>query len=457
MQYVVYIALLVTAISVWQHSAKYALIRAYLPILLLLPDCYRAMTPGLPDPSFNQAAILPIFVAVIVSQYKYWRPSITDGLVFGFAFFVAYSEYSNAGYAEAQNLMFAMLTSVLAPYFAARMCLENQDDDIATARVFVISCVIVSAVSIYQFRFGLNPWSLLFGPFFPGQGTGWVTTFRYGVARIAGPYSHAILAGIMLAMAWRLARWLEWGKFWEAQMRHIRLPGKKSNWVNGLLLLGIVMTIARGPWLGGAAGGILMWVSRGKERGKRLKLVLCVFVVGGLIGQAVLDSYLDIKPGTVMTMSQESAMYRKELMEKYEAIALDHAAIGWGRNTWPKVGGMESIDNYYLLLALMHGIIALIFLILLMVWMVVRLVIRGLHDPAAPNSLPFTFAGIIVMVFISLGTVYLGEQPMPALFFIIGWAEALLKRNAVRSPTLSIEIANRTTLGLNRGFRHVMR
>ncbi|QZA78955.1 hypothetical protein K4H28_06030 [Deefgea tanakiae] len=457
MQYVVYLALLVTTILVWQHSAKHALIRAYLPILLLLPDSYRAMTPGLPDPSFNQAAILPIFVAIMVSKFKYWRPSITDGLVFGFAFFVAYSEYSNAGYAEAQNLMFAMLTSVLAPYFAARLCLETPIDDVATARVFVVCCVIVSAVSIYQFRFGLNPWSVVLQPFFPGQGTGWVTTFRYGVARIAGPFSHAILAGIMLAMAWRLARWLEWGKCWETLVLRIPLPGKTSNWVNGLLLLGIIMTIARGPWLGGVAGGVMMWVSRGKERGKRLKLVLCVFVVGGLIGQAILDSYLDIKPGTVMTMSQESALYRKELMQKYEAIALDHAAIGWGRNTWPKVGGMESIDNYYLLLALMHGIIALAFLVLLMAWMVVRLVIKGLREPASPNSLAFTFASIIVMVFISLGTVYLGEQPMPALFFIIGWAEALLTRALTKVPASPVTLADKTNLAINGGFRHVMR
>ncbi|WP_297573650.1 O-antigen ligase [uncultured Deefgea sp.] len=455
MQYVVYLALLMTAILVWQQGTQYALIRGYLPILLLLPDCYRAMTPGLPDPSFNQAAILPIFVVAMISQYKNWRPSITDGLVFGFAFCVAYSEYTNAGYAEAQNLMFAMLTSVLAPYFAARWCLQKQADDIAAARVFVISCAIVSAVSIYQFRFGINPWSVLIGPFFPGQGTGWVTTFRYGVARIAGPYSHAILAGIMLAMAWRLARWLQWGQCWEAQMRHIRLPGKKSYWVNGLLLLGIIMTIARGPWIGGAIGGVLMWVSRGQDRTKRLKWVLCALVVGGLVGQVLLDAYLDVQPGAVMTLSQESALYRKELMDKYEAIALEHAAIGWGRNTWPKVGGMESIDNYYLLLALMHGVIAVVFLVLLMAWMVVRLVVKGLREPANPNSLPFTFAGIIAMVFVSLGTVYLGEQPMPALFFIIGWAESLLKRDLIAIPILSQGRDNQSSR--TKQFRHVMR
>ncbi|WP_373975559.1 O-antigen ligase family protein [Chitinibacter sp. SCUT-21] len=452
MQFIVFLAPLITLYLIFQRGAPDSLIRGYVPLLLLLPDCYHAMTPGLPDPSFNQAAILPIFLAAIISQRQDWQPSVTDGLVLLFASCVAYSEYSNAGYAEAQNLMFAMLASVLAPYLCARWCLRTMHEDIACARVFVICCVLISAISIYQFRFGINLWHLIFGPFFPGQGNGWVTTFRHGFARIAGPFSHAILAGIMLAMAWRLARWLQWAGCWEQKIRHFRVPGSKTQWINGLLLLGIIMTIARGPWIGGLVGGILMWVSHAKDRQSRLKWVLAIFLIGGIIGQALLDSYLDIKPGTVMTQSQESAFYRKELMDKYEAIALEHASFGWGRNTWPKIGGMESIDNYYLLLALMHGVIALVLLLSIMAWMSFRLIRRGLLEPASPASLPFTFAGMIVMMFISLGTVYLGEQPMPAFFFILGWAEAYLQRKQLQvAPQKSISTSAPTT-----SFRHIM-
>lgn len=35
------------------------------------------------------------------------------------------------------------------------------------------------------------------------------------MARIAGPYGHAILAGAILAVGCRLARWLEWTGGWE--------------------------------------------------------------------------------------------------------------------------------------------------------------------------------------------------------------------------------------------------
>lgn len=452
MQYIVYLAPLGILLLYWRAGCQQTLIRGYLPILLLLPDCYRALTPGLPDPSFNQAAILPLLLIALWRERAAWTPSISDVLVLAFASCVAYSEFSNAGYNEAQNLMFAMLASVVAPYLCARWLLREPGDDVACARVFVICCVLVSVISVYQFRFGINPWHLLIGPFFPGQGDGWVTTFRHGMARIAGPYSHAILAGVMLAMAWRLARWLQWGGHWEREMRHIRLPGSKAMWINGFLLVGIFMTVARGPWLGGVAGGALMWASHGRERHKRLWGVLFLFALAAFVGQFAMDAYLDIRPGMVMTTSQESAMYRKELMDQYRSIALEHAWFGWGRNTWPKMGGMVSIDNYYLLLALMHGVFSMVLLVFLLGWMAVRLLYHGLAEPSGQASLPFTFAGIIAMMFVSLGTVYLGEQPMPALFFVLGWAENLLHR---RSHLLQVSVPSQAICGI--GFRHVMR
>jgi len=451
-QYVVYLGTLLAIASLWQSGPRYAFVRVYLPVLLLLPDCYRAVTPGLPDPSFNQATIIPIFLAALWLERARWRPSISDGLMLCFALTVAYSELSNTGYNDAQNLMFAMIASVVAPYMCARLLLHNAESDRYTARIFVQCCVLVTVLSVYQFRFGINLWHLWLGPFFPGQGTGWVTTFRHGFARIAGPYSHAILAGIILAIAWRLARWLQWAGHWEPRLRALKLPGKKSDWINGSLLAGILMTVARGPWLGGLAGGVFMWISHGRMRSQRLWCVVAFFAVALIGGNVAMDAYLEVKPGAIMTQSQESAIYRKELMEKYQTIAVEHAWLGWGRNTWPKVGGMESIDNYYLLLALMHGLLALGLLVMLMAWMLIRLLRRGLQEAAGAASLSFTFASIIIMVFISLGTVYLGEQVMPAFFLVLGWPENFLQRAMTPTTSGSPVISDRG----KPGFRNVM-
>ncbi len=125
-----------------------------------------------------------------------------------------------------------------------------------------------------------------------------------------------------------------------------------------------------------------------------------------------------------MTLSQESAIARKVIFETYVDVALDHAWLGWGLTTWPKLNGMGSIDNHYLLLTLMHGVpAALMFAAMLLVGSV-RLVRRGLRDPAGTLSPGFTFAGILAAVAVSVGTVYLGEQVLPMLFFVLGWSEA---------------------------------
>lgn len=125
-------------------------------------------------------------------------------------------------------------------------------------------------------------------------------------------------------------------------------------------------------------------------------------------------------------------MYRKVMIERYIDIAIEHTALGWGRNSWPKLPGMASIDNYFLLLSLMHGLIATGLLLFLFGWQGVRLFRRGMAEPHDSNSLALSFAGILLAVFVTLGTVYLGEQVMPALFLILGWSEAYLQRAPLR-------------------------
>jgi hypothetical protein len=41
------------------------------------------------------------------------------------------------------------------------------------------------------------------------------------------------------------------------------------------------------------------------------------------------------------------------------------------------------------------------------------------------------FAAIFVVVFVSLATVYMGEQVQPVFFFILGWAQGWLKEGGL--------------------------
>ena len=428
MHMVVYLALIAAAVVALRHGPGRALLVVYLPVLLLIPDGFRAITPGLPDPNFSQAAMIPLVAVALLRHGRGWRPAPMDGLVLAFAAWVGYSDYIGRGYDDAQNLMFAMLFSVVAPYAVARLVIGAEGLHVAVARRIVIIVFAVALVGMWEARFGLNPFHALIGNFFPGQGKGWVTTFRYGLARVAGPYSHAILAGIMLAVAFVLQRWLHTAGHWEA--RFVRLPAwpwPKARTITVVLALGMLMTVARGPWLGAGVALAILAVGQAANRRRALWIAAAVLVVGGAAGAWALGDYLDIKPGAAMTMSQESALYRKVLFEKYYDIAMDSAWLGWGLTTWPKVRGMESIDNYYLLISLMHGVPAMLMLVTMLLGSTVQCLRRGLAEAADVKGPGFAFAGVFMAVFVSLGTVYLGEQVWPMLFFMLGWAQGWLR------------------------------
>ena len=427
MHLIIWFGVLAGLVAVVRHAPGKALVWLYVPILLVVPDTFHAITPGLPDPSTNVAVMIPIFFATLVAYGRYWRPSVADLLVVAIASLMTYSEYEAAGYSEAQNLLSGTLFQIVAPYLVARLAIEREGLHVELAKRIVIIMFGIALIGLFEFKFGWNPFLVLPQPIFRGQGMGWVTTFRYGFARVAGPYAHCILAGMMMIMAYRLNRWLEWGGHWEQRFEAFPwLPFSKGRLITLGLLIGSITTIARGPWLGGLAGALFVNAGRHPKRKLAFMLVLGGIALVALPGYLGFQAYLDVQPGAEMTLSQETAMYRKVLFEKYYAIALEHAWLGWGRNTWPKVAGMGSIDNYYLLLSLMHGVLTMALLVALMAWMSVRLFRKGMSEPPEVNSLAFTFLGIIIAIFISLVTVYLGENVVPAFFLMLGWAEAYI-------------------------------
>jgi hypothetical protein len=419
-------------VLVWVSSRglSAAFLDVYLPVLFLLPDYYRWVLPALPDPTFGEAAVLPLAVLFVMKSGGKWRFSVTDFLICGFALSMAVSEYLNAGYSDAQNLTFDMLGTVVCPYMLAKGIIEPNGLRVAFARKVVILLFWISVVSVYEFRFGQTPWQLALWRFFPGQGAGWVTTFRWGFARVAGPYGHAILAGLILVVGFRLQRWLDWTGKWELKSRHFpSLPIRKSLAITLGLLAGVLMTMVRGPWVGGVLGAVLTSVGRAKNR----KLAMMALVAGLLLvvvpASVALYSWASVGRANAKSTSQETAAYRKELIDKYVVIVEEKLAWGWGTNGWPKVDGMGSIDNYYLLLSLMHGVIATLFLLGILLSMTVRLMARGMARPPTAlrgGSLAFTLAGIHLAILVTIASVFMGGQVVALWALMTGWSEGYL-------------------------------
>jgi len=420
---------LIAAYVAVRYSPARAFLQVYIPVLLLLPMYYRWVLPVLPDPTFEQATILPIAAVFLWRHGRQWRFSFADFLIVAFAGWIGTSEFVNTGYNEAQNLMFDMVASIVFPYMLAKGIVEPQRLSADFAKKIVMMFFIVSILSVYEFRMGLTPW-LLLRRFYPDQGLEWVTTFRYGFARIGGPYGHAILAGLVLAVGFRLQRWLEWSGHWEPYFRGLKwLRVSKARLITLVIVGGIIMTMVRGPWLGGFIGALITWVGRTRHRQKALWSIAAIIAIVGIPAVSSFYSYASVGRVHAKTASQETAAYRMELLDKYVALALKHPALGYGRNTWPKDPTAPSIDNYYLLLTLMHGVVAVTILVTIMITMIFRLIRWELRSPiSAPpgSSLGFTLAGIFVVYAVTIATVYMGLQTIPIFALITGWSEGYL-------------------------------
>jgi hypothetical protein len=424
------------AIIAYRMATKYspsdAFFRVYIPTLLLLPDYYRVITPGVPDPTFSQGVALVIFiVAMTRGGFKGYRFSHMDIVVLVYAALVFNSELQASGYSDAQNLMFTMLFSVLTPYFMAKSFIEPFGMRFEFTRRVVACLAVVSIINVWETRFGVNLFRVALSRFFPGQGEGWLITFRFGMARSAGPYGHALSAGIIMMMGFRLQRWLQFSGAWPDKVKHLGwLPIKFPQLMTLILTGGFFITFAKGSWLAGFLAGFVVAAGRMKQKLLAFTVVLVLLVVVGIPALTVFIGYASVGRANAKDDNQETACYRYELIQLYVDIAMEKEWTGWGLTKWPQVPSAPSIDNHYLLLFLMHGKLAFYCFLYVLIGTMVRLLIYGIGQPPPPRSggsLAFTQASMYLGYIIAIATVYMGGQTIPMLFLLTGWSESYLK------------------------------
>lgn len=431
--YIILLPAILAFVIAGRHTVAYGFLRVYVPVVLLLPDYYRAITPGLPDPTFSQAVCVALAVRYAMAGFPGYRFSTNDLWVYGYALCVSYSEYRASGYSDAQNLMFGMLFGAIFPYIFAKSLIEPLGNGFRFARICVLCFSGVAVLSSLETRLGLNLWHMTLDRFFPGQGESWGTTFRFGLARAAGPYAHALLAGMMMIVAFRFQRWLEWSNAWPSRLQRFPwLPLRPAQILSLATAGGLFLTLAKGSWLASFIGAALTAVGRAKQnRVLAMAAILGALVAVGVPATIKFISYASVGRANAGDDNQETAAYRYELITNYMEIANERPNFGWGVNKFPTIPGSASIDNHYLLLLLMHGRWAFGFFLMLLLGMMIRLVVYGMRQPPTgpPGSaLSFTLAGINLAFIVAIGTVFMGQQTIPMFFMLNGWAESYMMR-----------------------------
>ena len=414
-------------------SVTKAFIWVYIPALLLLPDYYRAITPGLPDPTFNQSASIALFIVFISQGSPGYRFSYTDLAVGFYAFSVSYSEFLASGYSDAQNLMFFELTSVLFPYIFSKSLIIQFNLRYDFAKSIVLCLSIVFVLNLFENKFGYNLWQAYLGLFFPGQGDGWITTFRFGLARAAGPYAHCLVDGVIMAVGYRIQRWLQWSEAWSTNIKLLAWLPKKitpAKFFTLMILGGVLSTLGKGQWLAGIVAAGIVIIGRSKQRVLAMTAVISMMIVIGIPLMIAFLNYASVGRKNAADDNQETAAYRYELVTEYMDEASERLWWGWGLMKWPEIHGFESIDNHFLLTYLNHGVIAVTLLLGIIFGMMGRLIIHGMINPLAEpkgSSLAFTLAAIYLMYLIAVATVAMMYQSCTLFFIITGLSDAYLR------------------------------
>jgi hypothetical protein len=442
---------LLALIECIRRGPERAFLDVYLPVLLLVPEHSWPISGQF---TFVDTAIVPIAVFLLFHPKQRWKWSSVDFLVIAYVAMTVVAEGMNKGYKlGSQNLAIQESVSILLPYFAARHMFRHPQFAIDFAKRVVVLLTIVAILSVYEFRMSSDLFTMPFEGLFPAIFT---VVFRAGFLRTQGPYGHAITLGLMMVLGFRIARWLEWNGVWSDRIPF--LPMSKIRFCELWIVVGSLMALSVGPWLAAGCGSLVIAICRARNRKPALvSLALAIALFGGPTYTAFVD-YVSVDPLAAYAAGdrlQQDSAYRNMLLPLYIPVVEERPTWGWGRNEWPVLHRMWSIDNAYLFTALTFGLYALFFQVALFVWPPIGLIFFSLPlrrtDPRALAA--FTMISIYVMNVVIDATAAGGGAPWCFLLIIAGWNSALL--TGARSEATEIE-AIRVAPQRQLAFRRVM-
>ncbi|NGX43839.1 MAG: hypothetical protein K940chlam7_02144 [Chlamydiae bacterium] len=426
-----------------------AFICIYLPVLIMLPQIFEAKIKGLPDFSFAQSAILPIFIAALIAALFVPSRSIfrlRKGLPVLDFFVIAYvvvrvcSEYI-VGVDEEPSLIGSLWVSVLwssllgvfLPYFLAKWFVHPYGFSEKAAKIIVICTIVTIIICVYEWRFVVNTHNRFFSMFFPAAAFELPNpSYRFGWVRIRGSFIHPILFGTMISTSIFLNYWLTKNGFWKKNFSFLSFPSKvKGHMLSLTLFVGLILTFSRGPLLGLMLGGLFIGIGFSRK-GFFLSFTIRM-IVFATIGIVIYQGYLyyaELNREVEGTRIADSAIYRIELLGKYIQYVFEKPWWGWGEHGMPEVRGYSSVDNNYLWIALKHGLLAVAFLLAIFVVTGIRLLNTGrkiARTNVLDRSLAFTLLAIFIMQGATYLTVYMGGQNVPIFFLLVGWSEGFLR------------------------------
>lgn len=419
--YLICLILLTTLLYALIISPKKAFYNIYLPLLLLVPSEMISSFSGFPNFNFEQAAILPVGLGFLINSIYNYRLSYFDALVLIYSFWCLMSESVAGPKATFTLETLFQVTSVILPYMMAKSYIGYGGEDEKFSKRFVILVFIVACLMPYEIRMMTNPFKAFFSSIFTFQETEMV--IRFGFRRFEGPYTHAILTGVFMSVAFLINIWLIRNKLWKKTFRWFP-------YIAGFMIfLALLFTFSRGPLYSLILSLSIFFAGFSKSRIKTILFASFGTLLASIVIYNLISPYFLENQVIVGDEDWNSFTYRVNLITVYGEQVMNSPLVGWGNIGWDMINNITSIDNHYLWLALRHGLVAVFLLVAIMVLTITKLIYKGFKfKNIYYRSLYSCLTGCLVLMLIVFSTVFMGGQTESLLFLIVGWAHGLMLR-----------------------------
>lgn len=379
---------------------------------MMLPTSVSVSAGGL-RLSVYRVVLLLMFLPMLVTLVsgKRGKMHLFDGLAIGHAVWALLALIAWGGLAQGIESGGIYIVEFLGAYLVGRLYIRSYEDFLGLSRFFVLT---VCGMLVFTIPEALTSVHILHDSIASVMG-GPMAPFieqRMGLERTFGPFDHPILYGVFSAAAFSLAYFVVAEK-------------RLTNWGGMAQVLGVglatFLSASGGPYV------VLMmqmfvavWERvLGRVNG-RWKMLFGLF---GLIYLAI-DLFSNRTPFhvfvTYFTFSTTSAYNRILIFEYGSAEVWRHPVFGIGLGDWVRPVWMsDSMDNFWLLIAVRYGLPGWVMLVGLMggvIWAVAQR--RGLPESwrRARHAWAFTLFGITV----AAATVHLWNALFVLFIFLIG-------------------------------------
>jgi hypothetical protein len=346
-------------------------------------------------------SFLPILFVVLAGGAG--RLTATDAMIFGFGIWLVITLLYHHGVERGPYAAITMI-ELVGGYLAGRLLVRSAADYRMFFQAYFVMLCLLLPFAVFEMMTGRPLLSEILSQI--SRVTPRSTEIRNNVFRSGVSYPHPILWGMVASLMVAQA-WLIWSD--QTTGRWLRL---------GVAVACTVTAMSSAPLLGLAIQiSLILW---GRLTGNRWWLLTILFTISYISIDLLSNRGPVILMIETLTLNAQTAWWRVYIWNFGTQNVIDNPVLGLGLNDWVRPEWLTaSVDNFWLLIAMRHGLPAILLLVLglvLHLWRIIR--VRDISE--SDNKVRIAYLiGFVSLCFV-LSTVHAWGAPSVLVMFYFG-------------------------------------